>query len=342
MLSRLYKSETGPLPIVAVPLSLSSAKSMADLLRGPKGTGLPAALWAARLAVVLAGAASAAALARTSIPYSLSLLSSSLPRAWSAFRSWLSPPYLFAAIHFIIIVIWKLSDQMHSRDIHPHSDADPQSTKLGDPVSRKPSVEIWNEIGMDPSESESRSPDPVEQEKSSDESCVTEESECRSTVPTSVENDTMDATWKAIMEATASPARPQLRKSETWERPERAEKLLERAPVTPATPATGKPVFRHSATFKETSGWRGREVLGTGHEELDQSFPIKGQLRRRIIPIRRLVLETLDMVGGEDRAVADWKILICLDLTVTLHLVVFICLLLVAVELGIFSLGPII
>ncbi|KAH7690294.1 hypothetical protein IHE45_02G038300 [Dioscorea alata] len=243
---------------------------MADLLRRRS-----AALWVASLAVLLAGAVSAAALARTSLPYSLALLSS-LPRAWSSFRSWLSPPYLFAAIHFIIIVIWKLSDKKQSsRDADPHS-------KPRDPLSRKPSAELWTEIRADPLESDSRSPDPVvEQEKSSNGSCITDES---------LENETMDATWKAIMEAAASPARPQLRKSETWERTDRA----------PATEAAREPVFRHSATFKESSGWRGREVLMMGHEELDQRFEAFIRMNREEMRLQREESNRryLEMVNG--------------------------------------------
>ncbi|KAM0949737.1 hypothetical protein DsansV1_C05g0055721 [Dioscorea sansibarensis] len=242
---------------------------MTDLLR------LPAAHWAARLAVLLAGAASAAALARTSIPYSLALLSS-LPGAWSSFRSWLAPPYLFAAIHFIIIIIWKLSDNKQN-----NRDADPQP-KPRDIVSRKPSAELWTEIRTDLLESDCRSPDPaVEQEQSSDGSCVTDES---------LVNETMDATWKAIVEAAASPARPQLRKSETWERTDRA----------PATEVARDPVFRHSATFKESSGWRGREVPVMGHEELDQRFEAFIRMNREEMRLQREESNKryLEMVNG--------------------------------------------
>ncbi|XP_010935560.1 uncharacterized protein [Elaeis guineensis] len=219
---------------------------MAVLPRSPPKTGLHSAIWAAKLAFLIAGIFSIAAFARIAVPYTAAFLAFVLPRAWAALRTWLVPPYLFITVHLIIIVIWKLSDQKH-----PHSwpaDKSPDSSQplkpkdFGtSPLPRKPSPEIWPETSSDPPESDAATPapakEPGEPSSPSDVSCLTTDSGEKSTAvsildvkksiapaPESVEpveeeepaalapalgveieeNDSMDDTWKAIMERSMS------------------------------------------------------------------------------------------------------------------------------------------
>ncbi|XP_038971358.1 chromosome alignment-maintaining phosphoprotein 1-like isoform X2 [Phoenix dactylifera] len=171
---------------------------MAVLRRNPPKSGFQTAIWAAKLALLLAGILSIAAFARIAVPYAAALLASAVPRAWTALRTWLVPPYLFITVHLIIIVIWKLSDHKHHHHPHPWPADDismdaPRPLKPKDlgaappvmPHIRKPSPEIWREISPDPLESEAATPalakEPADPSPPSDASCLTTESDEQST-----------------------------------------------------------------------------------------------------------------------------------------------------------------
>lgn len=195
-------------------------------------TGFGTAIWAARLA----GVVSVLLLARTAVPFSVVLLASGFPRLWSAIRCWLVPPYLFITVHLMIIIIWKLSEHKQHGDHRPEEEKSaPDAPLPASPTDlvRKPSPEILHGISPfigDPAESEAKTPVPFPKsgesmpEPSSDASCLTTESDENSTAsshhdikkgitltmtsteaPTEEEDDdTMDATWKAIMKGGAA------------------------------------------------------------------------------------------------------------------------------------------
>ncbi|XP_078176574.1 uncharacterized protein LOC144570693 [Carex rostrata] len=75
-----------------------------------------------KIILVVVSAVSLYFLAKLSVPYISSLLSVAVPQIWAVISAWLAPPYLFITVHFIILVIWKLSDHKPSRDhlIAPH------------------------------------------------------------------------------------------------------------------------------------------------------------------------------------------------------------------------------
>ncbi|KAG1359518.1 putative chromosome alignment-maintaining phosphoprotein 1-like [Cocos nucifera] len=221
---------------------------MAVFRRSPPKSGYRTVIWVFKLAFLLAGILSIAALARIAVPYAASFLASAVPPAWAALRTWLVPPYLFITVHLIIIVIWKLSDHKHHHQTHswPADDTSPDAPQplkpkyLGAaPLLTKPSPEIWREFSHHPTESEAATPalakEPADPSPPSDVSCLTTESDEKSTAssrldikksiapaPESVEpveeeeeetlvpvlesedNHSMDDTWKAIMQRSSS------------------------------------------------------------------------------------------------------------------------------------------
>ncbi|XP_019710870.2 uncharacterized protein [Elaeis guineensis] len=221
---------------------------MAVFRRGLPKSGYQTAIFAAKVAFLLAGILSIAAVARIAVPYAASLLASAVPRTWDALSTWLVPPYLFITVHLIIIVIWKLSDHKHHHQTHswPADDMSPDAPQplkpkyLGAaPLLTKPSPEIWREFSHHPPESEAATPamakEPADPSPPSDASCLTTESDEKSTAssrldikksivsaPESVEpveeeeeeapvpvleieeNNSMDDTWKAIMQRSSS------------------------------------------------------------------------------------------------------------------------------------------
>ncbi|KAL5983018.1 hypothetical protein ACLOJK_017098 [Asimina triloba] len=78
---------------------------MADLLQNPSKSRFQTAIWAFKLGFLAIGVISTFLLLKLAIPYSLNLFISAIPRIWLCFRSWLSPPYLYIIVNFIIISI---------------------------------------------------------------------------------------------------------------------------------------------------------------------------------------------------------------------------------------------
>lgn len=80
--------------------------AMLDLLRirGKK------AFSTSKLAVLVAGILFAGTFAWFVVPCVITLLASTIPSLWASVRSATAPPYLFIAVNFIILTIWKLSE----------------------------------------------------------------------------------------------------------------------------------------------------------------------------------------------------------------------------------------
>ncbi|XP_042446335.1 uncharacterized protein LOC122031266 [Zingiber officinale] len=155
----------------------------------------------------------------------------------AAHLSWIRPPHLFITVHFIILVNWKLSDQKQQREQWSAEEfGDPEMVKSFDNsrssnINRKPSPDIWSdEI------SQSASPDLAESSQSyascltidsverssassvssikksaepeSDRGTTVEEEEDLATAIAGVENDSMEVTWKAIIDKPSRTAAP--------------------------------------------------------------------------------------------------------------------------------------
>lgn len=197
-------------------------------------------IWAIKISFCFLGIVSFGAAARAAIPAAAAALYSALPRLWESLRSWFSPPYLFVAVHFMILVIWKLSvrkqqqqQQQSERWSATEPGGDPIKIKSFDRVhayefNQNPSPVIHcDEISLPSPSAAISSPESSSSniscltldsaESSTDSSvfplkkaiepdpkrCITEEEdkELVTALETAgIENDSMEATWKAIEE----------------------------------------------------------------------------------------------------------------------------------------------
>lgn len=206
---------------------------------------------AAKIAFCFLGVLSFGGAARVAVPAAIGALASALPGSLSFLRSWIAPPYLLVAIHFIVLVIWKLSEQQQHH--HHHSEqwkAQERKTEPENPrkiecfetipdasLLRTPSPEICrDEISISPKTAAAVPGPELGESSSSDASCLTKESDKRSMassvflakeivepeskssiavsedVPAAagkagMEDVSMNATWKAIMEKPSRAAR---------------------------------------------------------------------------------------------------------------------------------------
>ncbi|XP_058090262.1 uncharacterized protein LOC131236817 [Magnolia sinica] len=259
-------------------------KMMADHSR------LHTAIWTVKLAFFSIGIISTVVLLKHSIPYSLDLFISTLPRVWIFFHSWLSPPYLYILMNVIIITI-AASSKFHQKLSEKKNESKEEKSQRKqrnseDSSQQKTAQVIWPDITA--SDKNPSDPDEKPSESWSDIFCVTDSVE-KSVKPSSEnvrksvrrsasskslgvskpkKNDTLDATWKAITEDRGKPLARQLRKSETWEVAPR----VEAEPEPPALVAQRD--LRKSETFNDTasSAWRGglRRELSLSKEELNR------------------------------------------------------------------------
>lgn len=101
LLSRISYQIYNPSSVV-----ISAMNAMLDLLRLPGKKGFSTTKFALLLAEILF----AVIVAWFAIPFVFGFLGSAVPRLWVYVRSATAPPYLFLAINFIILTIWKLSE----------------------------------------------------------------------------------------------------------------------------------------------------------------------------------------------------------------------------------------
>lgn len=182
------------------------------------------------------------------IPKLASLLITTLPRLWLSFRLWLSPPYVFIIFNFIIVAVAASSAFRRQKDTseNNYTPISHENTHVAPSTPFKSthedqnflitarSGEIWNGISNeDEQEKEEEDDDegkPVKwdfptlftdkfSDPSSEKFCayssekVEEEEDAGGGG-----GDSMDATWKAIMERQGKQT-PQLKKSQTWDSP---------------------------------------------------------------------------------------------------------------------------
>ncbi|KAK9278720.1 hypothetical protein L1049_028296 [Liquidambar formosana] len=159
----------------------------------------------------------------TMIPYYFNVLLSAL-----AFRSWLSPPYVYILVNFIIVTI-AASSAFHRQTHHPAVDIAADTSKITDatPISFKQSAPYMEDeyfVATKDSPHESVEKDENFTAVSSvdeESSCLTEtekgtrETENETRGETEAETETMEETWKAITEGRGKGAGRQLKKSES-------------------------------------------------------------------------------------------------------------------------------
>ncbi|XP_042375679.1 uncharacterized protein LOC121969578 [Zingiber officinale] len=201
--------------------------------------GHDSTIWAIKISFWFLSILSFGGAARAAVPATAGALYSALPGLWASLRYLLQPPCLFIAVHFMILVIWKLSNQKQQREQWSAEEpgGDPKKIKPFDcshsyELIRNPSPVIcFHEIPLSPSTEAISSPDPAESTSSSDISCLTTDSVERSTASSAfavkktaepdfekciteeedeelaaalatagIENISMEMTWKAIMQ----------------------------------------------------------------------------------------------------------------------------------------------
>ncbi|CAL9063338.1 unnamed protein product [Musa banksii] len=149
-------------------------------------SGYETAIWATKIAFCFLGVVSCGAAARAAVPAAAEVLSSALPGFCASLRSWLAPPYLLIAVHFIILAIWKLSDQMQHREQWAVEErtAEPGSPRRFKAFEPAPTAGLLRGpspgILPPPTTMATPAPDPVERSPS-EASCLTAESGDRST-----------------------------------------------------------------------------------------------------------------------------------------------------------------
>lgn len=303
-------------------------------------TWLEAAVWAGKMLFQLIGIASTTVLtARFAFPYLLSLASLSLPKLENSVIPWLAPPYLFISVHIIIMVIWKLHGKQGSEDAVVDDD---DNSSVSDstvvpadlsikPVSNDAHAEIISTVHVTPYDPDTSVENPSELEpklphytqtfttedtiidnaRSTEQRpwplppqpvTAPEEMEEDMDYSASTDPDSLDATWKAIMDGKFSPVRTQHKMGDTLEKASHAQAKQATVPATLTRvvavdvrefkksdtfreaastvsveegTAVLKKEMRKSKTFREskaaataTMGWRGRDVLVVCREEL--------------------------------------------------------------------------
>ncbi|XP_027359151.1 uncharacterized protein LOC113867852 isoform X2 [Abrus precatorius] len=209
---------------------------MMDLFQNPsflKSNRFETAIWASKLVLMSMGVISTLVLLKVAIvPYTFHLLLSTLPHLWISARSWLTLPFLYIIVNFIIITIAASSNFHHkSNNNLPFSDSlapsDPKHT-----TTTTVTTELENQIN-EPKEEEKE----VEEEEEEEKKVVEEEvkdtdfscdkfmvdpslEKCTNDyfLPDSDDKseDTLEATWRAIMEGQGKTTKPHLKKSDTW------------------------------------------------------------------------------------------------------------------------------
>lgn len=188
--------------------SSSALLAMADLRRRPPKNGREKTIWVSKIGFFVLGILAFGVAARLAVPTATGVLASALPRFWASLCSWLGPPYLFVFIQFIVLAIWKLSDQKQ-----PHRDPcavekrkqealDPVKTRafeLPPTVSlpREPSDASTRELEEKPAASSAFETE-TSIEPSAESGDLLEEAELAA--DSAVENDSTETTWEAIME----------------------------------------------------------------------------------------------------------------------------------------------
>ncbi|GMY24653.1 hypothetical protein FCV25MIE_19895 [Fagus crenata] len=203
--------------------------------------GLKTVIGATKVLLLSVGIISTLILLKVAIiPYTFNLLISTLPSIWISLRSWLSPPYIYILLNFIILTIAATSTFQH----HPSSEPEPKpklkptTTQQEEDQTKDHDQIFWHDLMHSEQEEEQEESQGVKvlklndnkddaflsisihksQEQDQDQDQVQVQD---SIIEEEEEEDSLDATWKAIMEAQGKPMTKQLKKSDTWDVPPR-------------------------------------------------------------------------------------------------------------------------
>ncbi|WCJ34728.1 hypothetical protein M5689_016019 [Euphorbia peplus] len=151
------------------------------------------------------------------IPFVFHLIVQTIPQFWISVRFWFSPPYIYIIFNFIVITIAASSSLPKSRkkadkddDVHVQKNVHVQELK----EEQKEEEELLHEHKHVQEQKD-------EDEDEEDEKLLHEPEHVQEHVEVEEEEDTMDDTWKAIMEGMGKEGKKELKKSETWDTPPR-------------------------------------------------------------------------------------------------------------------------
>ncbi|KAL5545356.1 hypothetical protein UlMin_009140 [Ulmus minor] len=188
------------------------------------------AVWAVKLMLIFIGTISTVTLLKaTIVPYFSNLTLSTLPQIWKSLRSFLSPLSIYIILNFIIITIAASSTFQHKNQTQFHEKNEKENKKKNQIDSEDSTLlssstadknnstwddfeilkeELTNNIKINTNRNERLSADenPSPEINSGENPAKKEE-----------EEDTMEATWKAIIEGQGVGKGRQLKKSDTWD-----------------------------------------------------------------------------------------------------------------------------
>ncbi|OIW03578.1 hypothetical protein TanjilG_30998 [Lupinus angustifolius] len=243
--------------------------SVMDLFQNPsslKSNNFQTSIWAAKLVLMFIGVISILVLLKVAIiPYTFHLVLSTLPQLWASARSWLSLPFIYIIVNFIIIIIAASSNFQHKNtpffDPPKHTYTSTTTSEISthhtepevqnnEPKEESKEIEHeeqekevedfglpFNKFIIDSSLIKKQSNEPMEEEAKEIEQevkdlglsfnkFITHSSllEKHTNDYFSVDSDdnkgddddSMEATWRAIMEGQGKIMKPQLKKSDTW------------------------------------------------------------------------------------------------------------------------------
>ncbi|OIW20164.1 hypothetical protein TanjilG_04617 [Lupinus angustifolius] len=320
--------------------------SMMDLFQNPsslKPDRFQTSLWAAKLVLMFMGFISILVLLKVAIiPYTFNLVLSTLPQFCASAKSWLSLPFIYIIVNFIIITIAASSNFHHKRtpfsDPHKHTYTPTMVSEIcthpTEPeIENNEPMEEAKEIGHEEQEKvvedfglpfnkyiiesslkRKQINDPKEEEEAKEEEQVREVKEFGMSFNKFITHsspfekysndddgdgdDSMEATWRTIMEGQGKIKKPQMKKSETWgARITKAEPFSENGEVDDHV-AWAQNEFKKSETFNDRVSLRRDKSMS--QEELNQRAEHFIKMFNNQMKLQRLESHQrfLDMVNG--------------------------------------------
>lgn len=217
-----------------------------DLFQNPssslKSNRFETTMWAAKFVLMSMGVISTLVLLKVAIvPYTFHLILSTLPQFWVSLRSWLTLPFLYIIVNFIILTI------AASSNFHPKSNNNPKSfsdsptpldlkhttttttTTIAEPENQTNEIkEEEKEVEQEEEQQQEEEEEEQEEEKEFEEFDLSSDKFMTHPLLENCTNDyflldsddkgddTLEATWRAIMEGQGKTMKPQLKKSDTW------------------------------------------------------------------------------------------------------------------------------